>query len=713
MTDQQEHDPRGRIDDEGGLRAPPGLTGWRKAWWWFDFIILVKLARLRFIAVLVAIGAVITQWDRLSAHYDKWTRPAGAPASAAGDAEWHCPMHPSVIRDNPKDKCPICFMPLSKRTKGAGHDEPLPAGIVNRVQLSPYRVVLAGIKTFQVDYQQLTKEITAVGYVEFNERQVKNVSARVRGRLDSLVVNETGQMVDAGDVLASLYSPELNVTMQNLLDAQKRGNRELVESGRNKLALLGISDDQIDDVLKSGKGNTHLKIRSPISGHVIKKYVREGQYVDEGTPLYDIADLSTIWIQAQIYEDDLAFLPAEQSHKPGTELFDNPLQITATTRAYPDEEFQGLLTFIYPHVDQETRTVTVRFELGNPGHRLRPGTTATVRIKVTPREIRALTQAVASNPEVFTLDRLDQGLVLAIPETSVIDTGSQTIVYRQTLPGVYEGVRVDLGPRMSGRDDVPYFPVLRGLEAGDLVVSAGSFLVDAETRLNPAAGSIYFGGSGGSKGGSGGSTVRPSTPEDTDSKIHDALARLSPADRALAERQKFCPILTDSRLGSMGVPIKLTIGNETVFVCCEGCQADAMKDGPGTLAKVHKLRGSVTPSVPAATDSASGGGQPDRKPAPAAVESRATRAERQIREALADLSSDDRALAEAQRFCPILTDSRLGSMGTPVKLKIQGRPVFICCEGCQKRALENPVATLQALEREQRKKKPEAGNPDD
>ena len=109
-----------QADDEGGLRAPPGLTGWRKAWWWFDFIILVKLARLRFIAVLAVIGIVITQWDLLAAYYDKWTRPADAAAGPSGDVEWFCPMHPSVIRDNPRDKCPICFMPLSKRKKGDG-----------------------------------------------------------------------------------------------------------------------------------------------------------------------------------------------------------------------------------------------------------------------------------------------------------------------------------------------------------------------------------------------------------------------------------------------------------------------------------------------------------------------------------------------------------------------------------------------------------------
>jgi Cu(I)/Ag(I) efflux system membrane fusion protein len=175
------------INDEGGLRAPPGLTGWRKAWWWFDFIILVKLARLRFIAVLAAIGIVITQWDLLAAYYDKWTRPAEATAGAISDVEWFCPMHPSVVRDNGKEKCPICFMPLSKRKKGETHEEALPAGVVNRVQLSPYRVVLAGVHTYQVDYQPLSKEIAAVGYVEFNERQdVHRLSDCVRRRFHSL-----------------------------------------------------------------------------------------------------------------------------------------------------------------------------------------------------------------------------------------------------------------------------------------------------------------------------------------------------------------------------------------------------------------------------------------------------------------------------------------------------------------------------------------------
>src|SRR5690242_1963262 len=155
------------VNDEGGLRAPPGLTGWRKAWWWFDFIILVKLARLRFVAVLVLIGVIITQWDLLTAYYQRWTRNSDSASADASDVEWFCPMHPSVVRDNGKEKCPVCFMPLSKRKKGERHEEVLPAGIVNRVQLSPYRVVLAGVQTWQLDYRPLSKQIKAAGFIEF------------------------------------------------------------------------------------------------------------------------------------------------------------------------------------------------------------------------------------------------------------------------------------------------------------------------------------------------------------------------------------------------------------------------------------------------------------------------------------------------------------------------------------------------------------------
>jgi membrane fusion protein, copper/silver efflux system len=552
-------------------------------WWWFDFLILVKLARLRFVAILVVIGLVITQWDLLIAYYEKWTRPAGAVAAGGSGFEWFCPMHPSVIRDNPKDKCPICFMPLSRRKKGDAADaEPLPAGIVSRVQVSPYRVVLAGVSTWRVDYVPLSREIVAAGLVEFNERGQKTVPARIKGRIDKLLVNETGQMVEAGDMLASLYSPDLIVTVQNLLQAQKAGNQELARDARTRLELLGIDKPQIDEILRTGKANANLNIRSPISGHVIQKYVREGQYVEEGMALYELADLSTVWIQAQIYEDDIAFLPVG----PGDPR-DGKLAVTASTRAFPNEEFHGTLKFIYPHVDQATRTLTVRFEIGNPEHKLRPGGTATVRLFVSPQQVGSLAAVGMSDEQV---KQLASGQVVAVPQSAVIDTGDQKIVYRQSAPGVFEGVRVTLGPKMVDPNGVVFLPVISGLSVGDQIVTSGSFLVDAETRLNPAAGSIYFGGSSGTKGSSGGSTIRGTTPQDPDAKIAAALAALPAADRALAEQQGTCPILPNSRLGSMGKPVKLTLEGEPVFLCCPGCKDQATGNPHKTAERVKELR---------------------------------------------------------------------------------------------------------------------------
>ena len=571
--------------DEGGLRAPPGLTGWRKAWWWFDFIILVKLARLRFVGILAAIGLVITQWDALVAYYDRFTRPADAGTVAAGDVEWFCPMHPTVVRDSGKEKCPVCFMPLSKRKKGDVHAEALPPGVVNRVQLSPYRVALAGVATSEVDYLPLAKQINAVGFIEFNERGQRKVSAWVKGRIDKLYVNETGAIVEEGDVLAEIYSPDLYSGMRELLLASKSGSKELLASSRERLRLLGISQDQLDELLATGKANTHLKIRSPIAGHVIEKYVVEGQYVDEGSPLYDVADLSSVWVQAQVYEEDFPFLPQAQSHKPLPAESLDALTVTASSRAFPNEPFHGTLSFVYPHVDEATRTVTIRCELKNPQHKLRPGTTATVALDVPPRDLEMLQNSVAENPEAR--EKLLAGLVLAVPESAVIDTGSQRIVYRETAPHAFDGVKVELGPRMLGPQGAMYYPVLAGLAPGDRVVAAGSFLVDAETRLNPAAGSIYFGG-GGAK--DNGSTIRPSTPEDPDAKINASLADLSREDRKLAEAQKFCAVESENRLGSMGKPVKLMIDGQSVFLCCIGCE-DAAKEEPAkTLAKAKELK---------------------------------------------------------------------------------------------------------------------------
>ncbi len=646
-------------------------------------VVLVPLARLRFLFVLGAIGFLIVKWDDLVARYEKHVRPAASADAADPDHEYFCPMHPTVVRDTNKEKCPICFMPLSKRKKGeTGDGEALPAGTVARVQVSPYRITLAGVRTVPVEYHPLTRELTTVGTVEFDERKLKAVAARVKGRLDTLHVNQTGQMVRAGDPLAELYSPDLVVTVQNLLDARQSTNKVQETLARDRLKLWGIDGAQVEEITKAGKPITHLTIRSPINGHVLKKYVREGQYVEEGGALFDVADLSTVWVQAQLYEDDLAFLPTG-GHDPTTGRPDFDLTVTAATRAFPGKTFAGTLSFLFPHVDAETRTLTVRFDVPNKGHELRPGMTATVTLMLPP-DLLARTPAGAG---VRTRD----GKILAIPEGSVIDTGARKVVYRQTLPDTFDGVAVELGPKLTAPNGGAYYPVLSGLAVDDRVVTAGSFLIDAETRLNPALGSTYIGGTAGGRGGA--ATVRPTTPEDKDTKVAAALGKLAPADRKLAEAQTWCPVQRD-RLGVMGVPVKVkTADGRPLFVCCPACQAEAEADPAEMFHRVEELKRTRTGAAPPSTDPTL---RPPVSAAPAAPALTGDRLAK-VLAGLDKLTADDRKRAVAQRLCPV-QEKPLGLMGKPVEVPLSGGTVFVCCASCVDDAAADPKGTLKKAE---------------
>jgi Cu(I)/Ag(I) efflux system membrane fusion protein len=700
----------------GPAPAPRHGLGW-KTWQ----VVKVVQARLRFFLVLAALGAVIGYWDALVGYYEKWTRPLHGREEAAGaDTEYFCPMHPFIVRDHRKEKCPICHMDLAKRKKGSGEAEPLPPGTVSRVQLSPYRVVLAGVQTSEVRYQPLAKEVTTFGSVEFNETKLAHVATRQKGRIVKLFANYTGQHVEKGEKLAVLdvrYSPELMVTLEDLRRARQGGNAAAEEMARERLKLWDVGDAEVKEFLRSGKARTEMTVYAPIHGHVTKKYQREGGFVEDGTPLYDIADLDSVWVEAQVYE-------ADQS------LLQKGLAVRATTLGLPGRAFAGKLDFVYPHLDEASRTLTVRYHLPNPGHLLRPGMYATVKIDVPPAKIGAVARALGEDwaalhsadalahalgapagprpgagllPLLHAAGRqavLHRGLVLAVPDSAVIDTGRLKVVYRESAPNTYEGVAVQLGPRMALAGRAPggsaaLYPVLRGLEAGDRVVTNGSFLIDAETRLNPAAGSIYFGGSGGKSGPS--ASVRPSTPEDQgaqDKKVRAELAKLPSEDRKLAEAQKFCPVLQTNRLGSMGKPFKMLLEGQPVFLCCGSCEEKARANPRKTLDTVERLKkGKAAPSPPTAPAAPPGTTSPQE--------------EAEIRAALAKLGPVDRKLAEAQRWCAVLSGSRLGSMDKPVKVMVKGQPVFLCCKGCQKRALANPEKTLAKVQ--QLKAKAKAG----
>ncbi len=609
--------------------------------------------RLRFIAILVGLGLVIGYWDTIQNYWDRYTKPAVSTASnVASDSEFYCPMDPSVIRDSLESngavpKCPICGMPLSLRKKGV--PMVLPPGVVGRVSLSPNRVRMAGIRTSEIGLRPMEMSIRTVGVVAYDESHQSQIVSRIGGYIEKLFVNKTFVQVNQGDALAEIYSPELYTAVQELKVASQITNSNLSKLAREKVRLLGIQDQEIDAMLRSVDGKYRVVVRSPASGFVIQKIVQQGSTVSPGQMLFEIADLAAVWIEADVYERDLSLIKVGQ-------------QIEATVDAYPNEKFKGTVSLIYPELDPETRTNRVRFDVNNVGRQLRAGMYATVTLSTPvqqtepfeamlvstqsppadrdaaiikqsvcpvtgaklgsmgePIDVQADGQtvylcctgcesAISKDPQKYLsrIRTVSDNAVLSVPETAVIDTGDQKIVYVEREPGIYEGVIVQLGPRSDG-----YYAVISGLLPGDQVAAAGAFLIDAETRLNPAASASYFGASGGpSNGGSDGASsdakaamamdspmnTVPSESEKMDfatSRLTEEelaqIGMLSPEDQERAKRQVLCPV-TMEPLGSMGKPLKVAVGDDIVMICCKGCNKAVKKNPEKMLELVQRWR---------------------------------------------------------------------------------------------------------------------------
>lgn len=382
-------------------------------------------------------------------------------SDSSSETIWTCSMHPQIRQPEP-GQCPICGMDLIPVTSG---DDGAASG-PNQVVLSERAQALAKLRTAPVRRQaDATADLRLLGRFEPNETTLKTVTAWTGGRIDRLHVNVTGERVRAGQVIATLYSPEVFAAHQDLLVAKRQVDRmqsspeasrqaadAALDAARERLRLLGVPDDELARMEGQDRPTRAVAIRSPFAGTVIERMATEGAYVSTGTPLYRVANLASLWLQLDAYENDLSRISVEQA-------------VRVSVEAIPGEVFEGEVTFIEPTLDPRRRTAKVRVQVDNRDGRLRPG--------------------MFAEASVATAEATGQQSPLVVPKTAPLFTGRRAIVYVEVRAGdrvAYEPRTVRLGPRLG---DV--YPVVAGLAQGDRVVTRGAFALDADLQIRGGA----------------------------------------------------------------------------------------------------------------------------------------------------------------------------------------------------------------------------------
>ncbi len=423
-----------------------------------------------------------------------------AAQETEGDQLWTCGMHPNVIRDEPGN-CPICGMkltPLKGSTqaasssadgeKGKGEilywrapmdpsyisDKPgkSPMGMDlvpvyegednfgSTITVDPTVVQNMGVRTASIEQRNLVREIRAPGRVAYDETKLAHIHTKFDGYIEEAYVAATGQRVKKGEPLVAIYSPELVSTQEEYLQAyrgyqnvQASGNeykvtqaRDLLASAERRLEFWDISEDQITRLKESGTVTKTMVLRSPFNGVVIEKKAVDGMRMQPGMKLYEIADLSTVWVEADIYEYELPWVKEGQ-----------PVEMNLSYM--PGKTLEGYVDYIYPYLDDKTRTIKVRSVFANENYALKPGMYSNVRI----------------------MSEIGKE-VLSIPEESVIWSGERTLIFVSLGDGRFAPRDVKLGA-LSGDG---YYEVLSGTQPGETVVTSGQFLLDSESKLKEA-----------------------------------------------------------------------------------------------------------------------------------------------------------------------------------------------------------------------------------
>ena len=394
---------------------------------------------------LFLIGGLIL--GRLFFHSPATTEADHSPTSNEVRTQvWTCSMHPQIRRNEP-GKCPICAMELIPVNQPGQTNVDQTA-----IHFNPEAAQLANLMISKVTREAAIKEIRMFGKVQADERLIQSQVAYFPGRVEKLFVSYTGETVSRGQVLATIYSPELITAQQELLEARrtKEAQPEIFEAAKEKLRQWKLTDNQIDKILRSELVQTNLDVVSTSSGMVKSRKVNTGDYISQGMVLYEIADLSQVWLLFDAYENDLPFL------KKGDKL-------SFTIEAIPGTDYSGTISFIDPVIDPSTRVTRVRVELGNTDGKLKPEMFATGIVNA-------------------NFGKHQEELV--IPRSAVLWTGKRSVVYVKQ-PGtdpLFKLREIELGPVLGNT-----YVVTGGLSEGEEIVTEGAFSVDAAAQLEGKA----------------------------------------------------------------------------------------------------------------------------------------------------------------------------------------------------------------------------------
>jgi Cu(I)/Ag(I) efflux system membrane fusion protein len=466
----------------------------KKNWFW-----IVSIAAALIVGIIA--GYFIAAPSSVKVETAKHSSAKGQTATV-----WTCSMHPQIRQPKP-GKCPICFMDLIPLKKSSANN-----GEKNKPELtlSPRAQEMARVQTETVRRKSVDVNIRLLGKVDFDESLMAYITARMPGRIDKLYVDYTGISVQKGDHMAEYFSPELMVAQQELLialkdykeklksksSADKAEAEETLKSVLKKFDAWGLTKENIDKIIKTGKVSEHMILYAPVSGIVIHKNALEGKYFKTGDRLFTIANLSEVWIMLEAYETDLPWLRYGQ-------------KVEFSTNSLPGEVFKGRISFIEPTLDSQTRTVKIRVDAPNPAGKLKPEmfVNAVVYANVSqsgkvvapflagkwicpmhpsviedkPGKCHICGMKLVKTESLGYSPVDEKGkMSLVIPASAPLITGKRAIVYLalKNKPGTYYGQEVVLGPRAGN-----YYIVEKGLKEGDQVVVNGNFEIDSALQI--------------------------------------------------------------------------------------------------------------------------------------------------------------------------------------------------------------------------------------